>query len=82
MKRQKHSAITKSFALIRRMDSSFFSCVILNGILRALMNFLPAMILAQVINRISEQWDFRSIMILALAGAVGIWILSVFQALA
>lgn len=40
------------------------------------------MILAQVINRISEQWDFRSIMILALAGAVGIWILSVFQALA
>ena len=71
MKRQKHSAVTRSFALLRRMDSSFFPCVIVNGILQALANFLPAMILAQVINRICimsriHSTDFTQLRVAAL----------------
>lgn len=81
MKQQKHSAIMRSFTLLRQMDSGFFPCVIINGVLRALANFLPVMILAQVINRITEQRDFQSIMIFALAGAIGRWILSISQSL-
>lgn len=81
MKRHNHSTVRRSFALLHKMDSSFFSYVIASGILQASVSFLPMIVLSQVINRILEQRDFRSIMFFAFAGALGIWILSMLQAL-
>lgn len=81
MKHYKNSTVRRSFALLHRIDPLFFPYAILNGILQSLINFFPVIVLAQVINKITEQRDFNSIIIFALAGVIGIWIIAVLQAL-
>lgn len=81
MKRHNQSTVRRSFALLRQIDSRFFPYIIVNGILQALNNFLPVIVLAQVINRIAAQQSIRSIMLFALAGVIAILLISILQAL-
>ena len=81
MKRHNQTTVRRSFALLLQIDSRFFPCIIVNGILQALNNFLPVIVLAQVINRIVVQQSFRSIILFALAGIIIIFLISILQAL-
>ena len=81
MKHHDQSTVRRSLALLHQMDSSFFPYVIAHGILQALVNFLPAIVLAQVVNKLIEQQNFRTIVIFAIIAVLGIWFVSMLQGL-
>ncbi len=81
MKHRDQSTVRRSLALLHQMDSSFFPYVIAHGILQALVNFLPAIVLAQVVNKLIEQQNFRTIVIFAIIAVLGIWFVSMLQGL-
>lgn len=79
MKHKSDSTVRRSFALLRRMDSRFFPYITANGILQTLAGYLPVLVMAQVINRIVIQRDFKTVMLFALAGALVTMIVNVLR---
>ena len=76
-----NDSVFRSTALLWKMDPMYFVYVVIQGILKAVAAFLPAIVLTQVINRLVEQSGFRTIMLIAVIGVFGIGIISVLQAM-
>lgn len=82
MKRDGCRSVQRTFVLLRRMDRGFLPCVLLGGVLRALTTFIPILVMAQVVNKISDSSDFYEIITFALAGVLAVCVIALLSALA